>query len=87
MKDLPDVLQVHGDTDLTVVLVLLLLEVLLLRRRLRIPLPVPLLRHVLRGQRLRIVISLHNPQTAASALRQQQMLLSMYWPEEVLPKM
>ena len=77
----------HGDTNLTVVLVLLLLEVLLLRRRLPIPLPIALLRHVLRGQRRRIVVPLHNPQTAASALRQQQVLPSRYWPEEVPPKM
>jgi hypothetical protein len=86
MKALPDVLQVHGDTNLTVVmvLVLLLLEVLLLRRRLCIPLPIPLLLHGLRGQCLRIVGPLHNPQTAISALRQQQVVLSRYWREEVL---
>ena len=86
MKALPDVLQVHGDTDLTVVLVLLLLEVLLLRRRLRIPLPIPLLLHRLRGQCLCIVGPLHSPQTATSALRQQQVLLSRYWREDVLTK-
>ncbi len=71
MKVLPDVLEVQSDAYLPVVLVLLLLvaEVLLLRRRLRIPLPIPLLRHVLRRQRLRIVVSLHRTHAANSATR------------------